>query len=106
MSVEKLIDKMIQEAISRGEFDNLEGKGKPLDLDPYFSTPEDVRMGYSVLKSNKFVPEEVDRLREIGELKESLRTCTDETERSRIMKILHDRELALSIMLERNKRKR
>ena len=26
MSVEKLIDKMIQEAISRGEFDNPKGK--------------------------------------------------------------------------------
>ena len=106
MSVEKLIDKMIQEAIARGEFDNLEGKGKPLDLDAYFATPEDVRMGYSVLKSNKFVPEEVDRLREIGELKESLRVCIDEAERSRIVKILHDRELALSIILERNRRKR
>lgn len=106
MSVEKLIDKMIQEAISRGEFDNLEGKGKPLDLDAYFATPEDVRMGYSVLKSNKFVPEEVDRLREIGELKESLKTCIDEVERFRIVKILYDRELALSIILERNKRKR
>ena len=106
MSVEKLIDKMIQEAISRGEFDNLEGKGKPLDLDAYFATPEDVRMGYSVLKSNKFVPEDVDRLREIGELKESQRTCTDIPEKSRILKILHDRELAFSIILERNRRKR
>jgi len=27
MSIEKLIDKMIQEAIARGEFDDLEGKG-------------------------------------------------------------------------------
>ena len=106
MSVEKLIDKMIQEAISRGEFDNLEGKGKPLDLDAYFATPEDVRMGYSVLKSNKFVPEDVDRLREIGELKESQRTCPDKAEKSRILKILHDRELAFSIILERNRRKR
>lgn len=106
MSVEKLIDKMIQEAIARGEFDNLEGKGKPLDLDPYFATPEDVRMGYSVLKSNKFVPEEVDRLREIGELKERVASCIDDAEKSRIVKILHDRELALAIILERNKRRK
>jgi hypothetical protein len=106
MSVEKFIDKMIQEAIARGEFDNLEGKGKPLDLDAYFATPEDVRMGYSVLKSNKFVPEEVDRLREIGELREKIAICSDGAERSRIVKILQDRELALSIIVERNKRKR
>jgi len=106
MSVEKLIDKLIQEAIARGEFDNLEGRGKPLDLDAYFATPEDVRMGYSVLKSNKFVPEEVDRLREIGELREKIAICADEAERSQMLKILRDRELALSVILERNKRKR
>ena len=105
MSVEKLIDKLIQEAIARGEFDNLEGSGKPLDLDAYFATREDVRMGYSVLKSNKFVPEEVDRLREIGELREKIAICADETEKSQMLKTLRERELALSIILERNKRK-
>lgn len=106
MSEEKLIDKLIREAIARGEFDNLEGSGKPLDLDAYFATPEDVRMGYSVLKSNKFVPEEVDRLREVGELKERIAFCTDEVEKSQMVRTLRNRELALSIILERNKRKR
>ena len=106
MSIEKLIDQQIQEAIARGEFDNLEGKGKPLDLDAYFATPEDLRVGYSVLKSSRFVPEEVDHLREIGELKEQLRACTDEAERQRLTRLLNDRSLALSILLERNKRQR
>ena len=92
MSIKKLIDKLIQEAIARGEFDNLKGKGKPLDLDSYFATPEDVRMGYSVLKSNKFVPEEVDRLKEIGELREKTAICTDEAERSRMLKLLRDHQ--------------
>ena len=55
MSIEKHIDNMIKAAIARGEFDNLEGKGKPINLDAYFATPEDVRMGYSVLKSNDIV---------------------------------------------------
>ena len=106
MSIEKHIDNMIQEAIARGEFDNLEGQGKPIDLDAYFATPEDVRMGYSVLKSNKFVPEEIDRLKEIGQLKEQLNACTDETEKAKIFKLLNERTLALSIILERNKRKK
>lgn len=88
-----------------GEFDNLEGAGKPLDLDAYFNTPEDFRVGYSVLKSSKFVPEEVERLKEIGELKEKLKNCRDEEEKRKINKILNDRNLALSLLLERNKRK-
>lgn len=102
MSIEKHIDNMIKAAIARGEFDNLEGKGKPIDLDAYFATPEDLRMGYSVLKSNDIVPEEVDRLKEIGELREKLNSCTDE-ERPAIAKLLRDRELAMALILERNK---
>ena len=47
------VDKIIREAIERGEFDELKGKGKPLDLDAYFATPEDIRMAYSILKSNE-----------------------------------------------------
>jgi hypothetical protein len=104
VSIEKHIDNMIKAAIERGEFKNLEGEGKPIDLDAYFATPEDVRMGYSVLKSNDIVPEEVDRLKEIAELREKLNDCS-EAERPALAKLLRDRELALAIILERNKRK-
>ena len=100
------VEKQIQEAILRGEFDNLEGAGKPLNLDAYFATPEDLRVGYSVLKSNQFVPEEVDRLKEIADLKEKIKTCADLGERKRLTKILNEKTLALSIILERNNRRK
>jgi hypothetical protein len=106
MSLGKFIDEQIRNAIEAGEFNNLEGAGKPLDLDAYFNTPEDFRMGYSVLKSSKFVPEEVERLKEIGELKERIKNCTDAQEKTRLGKILQERQLAFSLLLERNKRKR
>ena len=104
MSIEKHIDKMIQAAIERGEFKNLEGEGKPIDLDAYFATPEDIRMGYSVLKSNNIVPEEVDRLKEICELREKLEAASEE-DRPPIARLLRDRELAFSMIIERNKRR-
>ena len=44
MSLEKAVEAIIKEAQERGEFDNLKGKGKPIDLSAYFETPEDVRM--------------------------------------------------------------
>ena|SRR5215203_3298439 len=105
MSFSKHIDNIIGEATARGEFKDLEGEGKPIDLDSYFATPEDLRIGFSVLKSSKFVPEEVDRLKEIGELKEKLKSCSDD-ERPRETKILRERELALALILERYKRGR
>jgi hypothetical protein len=106
MSLERLIDEQIKRAMEAGEFDNLEGAGKPLNLDDYFAAPEDLRMGYSVLKSNKFVPEEVERLREIGELKEKIKNCANEDEKRKLTKILNERNLALSLLLERNKLRR
>lgn len=106
MSLNRIIEEQIKNAIEAGEFDNLEGTGKPLGLNPYFNTPEDLRIGYSVLKSSRFVPEEVDRLKEIGELKEKITNCDDETERRRLQKISEERQLALALLLERNKRRK
>ena len=60
-------------------------------------------MGYSVLKSSKFVPEEVERLKEIGDLKEKVKTCADETERLKLNKILQERALAFTMTMERNR---
>jgi len=37
----------------------------PLDLDAYFATPEDMRMAFAMLKSNDFVPDEIEKLNEL-----------------------------------------
>ncbi len=105
MFLAKFIEEKIKEAIEAGEFDNLEGAGKPLNLDDYFAAPEDLRMGYSVLKSAKIIPEEIDRLKEIGELKEKIKAVSNELEKRNLTKILHEKTLAFNLILERKKRK-
>lgn len=105
VSIEKHIDNMIKAAMERGEFDDLEGRGKPIDLDAYFATPEDVRMGHSILKANNFVPEEVERLNEIADLKARLASCVDDEESQRLNKLVSEKMLALSLILERNRRR-
>ena len=96
---------MIQKAIAAGEFDNLSGRGKPLDLNGYFNTPEDMRMAYSLLKSNQFVPEEVELINEIAELKKKLGKTSDENERKILLGRISEKSLAPSIAMERFKRK-
>lgn len=103
MSIESAIEQKIREAMERGEFDNLAGRGKPLDLDAYFNTPEDLRMAFAMLKSNDFVPEEVEIFKEIAELKEKLPRAGDEAERAELQKRLHDRTLALSLLLDKRR---
>jgi hypothetical protein len=105
MSIESAIEQKIKEAMARGEFDNLAGKGKPLDLEAYFNTPEDLRMAYSILKSNEFVPEEVEVMKEIAELKERLGRSIDESEAAALREKINQRSLALSLLLDRRRRR-
>jgi hypothetical protein len=81
--VSKSVDEKIEEAIARGEFDNLPGKGKLLDLDAYFATPEHLRMGYSILKSADIIPEEMELLGQIEGLKRSLDSSASPMEKKR-----------------------
>ena len=105
MSIESAIEQKIREAIERGDFDNLSGKGKPIDLDAYFNTPEDLRMAFSMLKSNEFVPEEVEIFTEIAKLREQISSSHDETEKGLLQKRLHERGLALSLLLEKRRQR-
>lgn len=97
---------MIKQAIARGEFDNLAGKGKPLDLDAYFNTPEDLRMAFSMLKSNDFVPEEVEMLKEIESLRETLKATADPEEVKQLTAKINEKSLAVRLLIERRSRRR
>lgn len=104
MALEKILDEMIRNAIAEGQFDNLKGAGRPLDLDEYFAAPESIRAGYTLLKNNDFVPHEVELMREIGELREKIKVSGDEGEKKALNKKLNERRLSLSIILERNRK--
>jgi len=106
MSVESAIEQKIKEAMERGEFDNLSGAGKPLDLDSYFNTPEDLRMAFAILKSNEFVPEEVEIFKQIAELDEKIDACDDECERAKIKVTRDERRLKLALLLDARRRRR
>ncbi len=106
MSFHRNADEKIKEAIARGEFDNLPGKGKPLDLDAYFATPEHLRMGYSILKSADIIPEEMDVLKQIEGLKKSLDSCTSQIEKREIQKQLSEKITSFNVRMERYRKKR
>jgi hypothetical protein len=104
--MEKIIEEKIKAAIEAGEFDNLSGQGKPIDLDAYFSTPADLRLGYSVLKSAGCAPPEVELLRELEQLRAKLAATTDERERQSLSKEIEGKQLKLHLMNDSARRKR
>ena len=100
------VDKLIEEWLAENECEELPGKGKPLNLDEYFSWPEDLRLCYSLLKNSGHVPEEVEQLREIKRLEEELRTCPDANLRTRMERRLREKQVQLSLRLEQSRRQR
>ena len=105
MSLEKFIDEKIREAMAAGEFDDLPGKGKPVDLSDYFATPEDRRITYSVLKNATVLPEEAELLKEIESLKGRLAGCNDQQTSASLRRTLNDRMLKLNLAIERHKKR-
>ena len=66
------VNKQIEEAMERGEFSDLPGKGKPLKLDANpFLTPQ-TRMANRLLKENGFSPRWVELEKEIKKEKAQL----------------------------------
>ena len=100
---DKLVEQKIREAMRKGEFENLEGAGRPVNLDAYFSTPEELRAGYAVLKNAGVLPEEAHLLRDIDELKQKLEACREEGERERLSASLRELQLKYDLLAERNR---
>lgn len=106
MSFDKIVEALIREAQERGEFDNLPGKGKPVDLTSYFEIPEDIRLAQSLLKNAGIMPLEVLLLKEIAELRQGLTTITDENKRAEIQKKIQEKQMEFNLMMEKQKRNR
>lgn len=89
LAFELLAERKIEEAVSRGEFDDLPGAGQPLDLNDDPLVPEDLRVAYRILKNAGYVPPELEDLKEITQL-ESLvqKDCADAVAQARAVKKL------------------
>jgi len=106
MSLDRLVDEIIRDAMARGAFDNLPGAGKPQNLDSYFAAPEDLRMTWAVLRNAGYLPEEIKLLKDIAALRERLAATPDNTERVKLKKELDEKTLSLNIVMEQRQRAR
>jgi len=106
MNFDKAVEANIKEAMERGDFDSLPGKGKPIDLSAYFDTPEEVRIAYSLLKNAGMTPREVDLLQEIAGLKQTLAALQDEKKKQEIQKQIQQKQVEFSLMMERQRGQR
>ncbi|SHE32009.1 protein of unknown function [Desulfacinum infernum DSM 9756] len=95
---EKLAEQKIQEAMARGEFDNLPGKGQPLHLEDDSHLPPDLRIAYKILKNADCLPPELQLRKDIQTTEELLEGIKDTQQKYRQMKKLNYLIMKLNMM--------
>jgi len=98
----RIAEQRIPEAQRDGAFDNLPGKGKPLELEDLSWVPEDLRIGYHVLKNAHVLPPEVELLKDIHSLEDLLKHVEDETERRSLAKSIQWKMIRLDMLKRRS----
>ena len=100
--IERLAEQRILEAQRKGEFNDLAGKGKPLELADHSEVPEDLRMAYHVLKNAHVLPPEAELMKDIRILEDLLKHVEDDGERESLAKSLQWKMIRLDILKRRS----
>ncbi|HEX9910105.1 MAG TPA: DnaJ family domain-containing protein [Desulfatiglandales bacterium] len=95
---EKIVEQRIKEAMEKGEFDDLPGKGKPLPLEDDSHVPGDLRLAYKLLKNADCLPPELLEKKEILQMEDMLAAIPDEKERYKLIKKINFKIMKLNVM--------
>lgn len=94
----KIVEQRILEAQERGEFDNLPGRGKPLNLEDESNVPEDLRIAYKILKNADCLPPELQEKKEIRQMEDLLASLPDEKQRVKLIKKINFKIMKLNML--------
>ena len=97
----RIAEERILEAQRAGAFDDLPGKGKPLKLEDLSWVPEDLRIGYMVLKNAHVLPPEAELLKDIHTLEDLLKHVEDEGARRALAKSIQWKMVRLDMLKRR-----
>ena len=95
---DKIIEERIRKAQKEGEFDDLPGKGQPLDLDELKGVSEELRLAYKILKNADCKPPEIEIKEEIRRTEDLLQGMGDTRKKVRLIKKLNFLIMKLNTM--------
>ena len=95
--MQRIAEERIKEAQDEGVFDNLPGKGKPLNLDDDAGVPEELRLTFKILKNSNCLPVEMEIRKEIFNLRQLLNAAIDEDTRRELRRELNLLTLELNV---------
>ena len=79
--VDQIVERKIAEAVERGDFDDLPGAGRPLEIEEDLLVPAELRVAYRLLKNAGYVPDEVKLFAEIRSAEQLLMKAGNDEER-------------------------
>ena len=94
----RIAEERILDAQRAGAFDDLPGKGKPLNLEDMSWVPEDLRIGYHILKNAHILPPEAELLKDINTLEDLLKHVEDEGQRRALTKSIQSKMIRLDLL--------
>lgn len=97
--IQELAERKIQEAMERGEFDRLALRGKPLRLEDLSRVPEDLRVGFIVLKNAGVLPPEMELRKEMLTLRDLIDACLDPAEKRTLRQRLYRKMLRYHLLM-------
>ena len=86
---------------SNGDFDDLPGAGKPLELADDSAVPEDLRLAYHCLRNANFLPEEMELKKDMLRLQDLIAACGEAEESEALRRRLRDASLRFDLLVER-----
>jgi hypothetical protein len=98
----RIAEERILDAHRSGAFDDLPGKGKPLNLEDLSWVPEDLRIGYHILKNAHVLPPEAELLKDIHTLEDLLKHVEDEGQRRALAKSIQFKMIRLDLLKRRS----
>jgi hypothetical protein len=99
---QRIAEQRILEAQRNGAFDDLPGRGKPLELEDLSWVPEELRIGYHILKNAHVLPPEAELLKDVHTLEDLLKHVEDEGERRALTKSIQWKMIRLDMLKRRS----
>lgn len=96
-------EQRIKKAYEDGEFENLPGYGKPLNLDDDRGVPEELKMAHRIMKNAGFTTDEMNIKKEMMRIEDLIRVCDNEEEEQELKQNLNEKLLKYNSMLSKKR---
>ena len=96
-------EQRIKKAYEDGEFKELPGFGKPLNLDDDLGVPQELKMAHRMMKNAGFTTDEMNVKKEMMRIEDLIRACDDELEKQELQQSLNEKMLKYNSMLSKKR---